>query len=56
LTAVVERHDVLRSRIATIDGRTVLVADRPATVNLVWHDVAADDQSIGQQLDAKSVL
>ena len=52
LTAVVERHDVLRSRIATIDGRTVLVADRPATVNLVRHDVAADDQSIGQQLDA----
>ena len=46
LTAVVERHEVLRSHVATLDGRPVLVARSPAPVSVVLHDV--NDDTVGR--------
>src|SRR5205823_7162222 len=42
LAAVVERHEVLRSRVAIVEGRPALVADPPEPFGIALHDLPDD--------------
>ena len=42
LADVVERHEILRSRVAAVGGRAALVADPPRPLGIVLHDLTDD--------------
>ena len=51
LAAVVERHEILRSHVATFEGRPALVADAPGPVSVAFHDLT-DDAAVAEVLAA----